>query len=102
VHDASGEQEIEDLHDGNLDGVGILQHRQFKGWEDAYARGYLVDCVGDGEALLLPSIMEEAEPFVAEGGRSALGAISLDVLAAVNVGVIGHGYFFLFVDILES
>jgi hypothetical protein len=39
---------------------------------------------------------------VAEGGRSALGAISLDVLAAVNVGVIGHGYFFLFVDILES
>jgi hypothetical protein len=97
VLDLSGEQEAHDLHDGDLDGVGVLEYRQINRRADVHTWG------GERDTLLLPSPMKVAKGVAADGRRSALGAVDLDVFAAVDVGMVGDGVTLPpGVDILES
>ncbi len=92
-HEAGGfgvelaaEREAHDLHEADLDGVGVLED----GEVDGGAR--LTGASGvDDDALIVPLLVKVAETVALEGRRSALRAVDFDVLAAGDVGTI-HGY----------
>ncbi len=82
----AGEREAHDLHEADLDGVGVLED----GEVDGGAR--LTGASGvDDDALIVPLLVKVAETVALEGRRSALRAVDFDVLAAGDVGTI-HGY----------
>jgi hypothetical protein len=81
VFNVPGEQQADDLHDRDLDGISVLEHGKVDG------RNRLC-CFRKSDVLLVPSSMKVAKPVVANGRRSALSAIDLDVFAAVDFGVI--------------
>ena len=86
VVDLVGDQQAHDLHEGDLDRVGVFEDGQVEGGRGlASLRGI------DHDALVVPLFMKETEAAIANGGRSALRPIDLDVLAARDVGAI-HGY----------
>jgi len=84
VFDLPAEQQVQHLHDGALNGVGIFEDGHVDGWPDLHAGGVKLD------VLLAPSSMKVAKTIFAEGWRSALSAVDLDVFAAMDVGVVGH------------
>jgi hypothetical protein len=79
-----------DLHERDLDGVGVLEDGQVDGDPAAGARSFLAVvflAIGvELDALVVMALMEVAETVAAEGGRSALRAVDLDVLATIGVG----------------
>ena len=86
VVDLVGDQQAHDLHEGDLDGVGVLEDGQVEGRRGLAGLGGI-----DDDALVVPLFMKETEAAIANRGRSALRPIDLDVLAARDVGAI-HGY----------
>ena len=102
-HEAGGfgvelatEREAHDLHESDLDGVGVLEDGEVERGTSAAGAGGV-----DDDALIVPLLMKVAEALVAQGGRSALRAVGLDVLAARDVGTI-HGGAPLPFGLLES
>jgi len=80
----TAKDEAHDLHEGDLDGVRVLEEGQFDSLRSMEGRG------GACRMLLAPAIVKEAETTAVQGRRSALGAIGLDVLATGNTGWIGR------------
>jgi len=71
----AGEDEAHDLHEGDLDGVGVL--------EDGQGEGEVVGQLGvQLNALALPVFMQEAEAASAKSRGTALGAVGFDMSAA--------------------
>ena len=65
--------------------------------------GTVFAVVANSDVLLAPSSMKVAKTIFADGWRSALSAVDLDVLAAVNAGMVAHRDTLpLGFDILES
>ena len=82
VFDCAGEQQAHDLHERDLDGVGVFEDGEFEGKRGAAAAGL----VGvELDTVLLPLVMEEAVAFVFESGGAAEGSVNLDVLATGDV-----------------
>jgi hypothetical protein len=82
VLDLMGEEHAHDLHESDLDGVGVFEDGQ---GERAWVTGAIHD---EADALVMKSLVKETEAVAAECRRSALHAIDLDVLAAI--GIFGH------------
>src|ERR1700722_14766690 len=76
----SAEDEAHDLHERDLDGVGVLEHGHID--DDAAEAGARV--VG-GEVRVGPALGKVAETRGPEGGRTALGAVGFDVFATSNI-----------------
>lgn len=70
-----GEDETQDLHDGNLNGVGVLEDGHGKGFDEVRGASFVEIDTG-----FTPAVVKETVTTVAQCGRSALGAIDLDVL----------------------
>src|SRR5579872_214557 len=83
VLDLLGDEQAHDLHEGNLNGVGVFEQRQDEGSAAATgARGVQTD------AFLLVALVEETETVAAQRGRSALGAIDFEMLT--TIWITGH------------
>jgi hypothetical protein len=90
----AGDDEAHDLHEGNLDGVGVLEDGQIDG-DVAAATGVfreiVVEAIGiERDALFVMTFVEVTETVAAESGRSALRAVDLDVLT--SIGKICHDF----------
>ncbi len=68
----------DDLHEGALDGVGVLED------------GEVAQAGAGGVEATTDSVVEVAEDLAAQGGRAALNAVGLEVLATGN-DRLGHG-----------
>src|SRR5208282_3762427 len=85
VIDLVGDEQAHDFAEAELDGVGVLEGGE---GEDAQLGKFHVDLAAHRAAMLV----EVTLSFVAQGGRSALDAVDLDVLAAADgYGISGHG-----------
>ncbi len=81
VLDLSGQEETHDLHESELDGVGVFEEGEGEGrWRSAAGAVGVELSVG-----ALPEVVEEAEAKISESGRAALGPVDLDVLATLDV-----------------
>jgi hypothetical protein len=90
VLDLLGDDQAHEFGQGELDGVGVFEGGELDGALVAGFQGY----TAAHEAALLVKVTMR---FVALGGRSALDAVDLDVLAAADgYGVRWHG------DLLKS
>lgn len=90
-HEAAGfgielaaEDEAHDLHERDLDGVGVFEDRQLDGGGDAQGTG-----VVEVEVSGAPAVVKVAESSSAQRGRAALGAIGLDMLTARYISITG-------------
>jgi hypothetical protein len=85
VIDLVGDEQAHDFAEAELDGVGVLEGGE---GDDVVLGKSHVDLAAHRAALLV----EVTLFFVAQGGRSALDAVDLDVLAAADgCGIGGHG-----------
>ena len=76
----SAEDEAHDLHERDLDRLGVLEHGHID--HGAAAAG----AVGvEDDASVAPTLVKVTEMLAPEGGRSALGAVGFDVFATSNV-----------------
>ena len=83
VLDLLGDEQAHDLHEGDLDGVGIFEDGKNEGGNAA------TGAIGaELDAFVLKAFVKKTEAVAAEGGRSALGAIDFEMLTAV--GIICH------------
>src|SRR5579859_5621217 len=83
VLDLLGDEQAHDLHEGNLNGVGVFEQRQDEGGAAAAgARGVETD------ALVLVALVKKTETVAAQRGRSALGAIDFEMLT--TIWITGH------------
>jgi hypothetical protein len=89
LRDLTGEQQLHDLHDRELDGVGVFEHGQGDAGRPDPSGASRVD----EELALVPALMEVAEALFLEGGRATLGAVDLEVAAAGDVQAEGAGEF---------
>jgi len=79
VLDLLGDEQAHDLHEGDLDGVGVFEDGEDEGGDAA------TGAVGaEFDAFVLKAFVEEAETVAAQGGRSTLGAVDFDVLTAIG------------------
>src|SRR5262249_44039015 len=79
VVDLLTEKQVRDLHERHLDGVGVLENGEDESGDGA------TGAVGtDADAFILKAFMEVAEAGAPHGGRSALSAVDLDVVAAIR------------------
>ena len=74
----SGEGEAHDLHERDLDGVGVLKDGELDGGAAARASSIGVE----RNALFVIALVKVTELVAAEGGASALGAVDFDVLTS--------------------
>ena len=72
-----------DLHERDLDRVGVFEDWQVDGDVAAARAGVFLAIEIDLDALFVVALVEVAESVAAEGGRSALCAVDLDVLTAI-------------------
>jgi hypothetical protein len=87
VH-VSGDEQARDLHERNLDGVGVLEDGQVDG-DGAAAGARIFLAIGMKlDALVVMALVEVTETVAAQGGRSALRAVNLDTLA--TIWITGH------------
>ena len=78
VIEVARDDKLQDLHEGDLDGLGVLEDGQVDGAGSCAARRI------NEEAVRYADIVKIAEAAGAEGGRAALGAVGLDVLTTLN------------------
>jgi hypothetical protein len=72
-------EQAHDLHEGDLDGVGIFEDREDEGGDAA------TGAVGaEFYALDVKTFVEKTETVAAQGGRTALGAVDFEMLAAIG------------------
>jgi len=77
VVDLLGDEQANDLHEGDLNGVGVFENREDEG------RNAAAGAVGaEFDPLVLKAFVEKAEAVAAQGGRSALSAVDFEVLTA--------------------
>jgi hypothetical protein len=77
VVDLLGDELAHDLHEGDLNGVGVFEDGEDEGGDAA------AGAVGaEAYVFVLKAFVEETETIAAECGRSALGAIDFEVLTA--------------------
>jgi hypothetical protein len=69
VIDLIGEQQAQDLHEGDLDRIGIFEDR-----ESESARAAAGAICSEADALIVKAFVKETEAVAARGGRSALHA----------------------------
>jgi len=79
----AGEDEAHDLHEGDLDGIGVLEDGH---GETEWGGGRGVQ----GNVLALPFFVKETVAALAQSGGAALGAIGFDVGAPRDMNVIEH------------
>jgi hypothetical protein len=80
VVELAAEDQAHDLHERDLDGVGVFEDGKLDGVRDAEGSSLVqVDVSG------APAIMEVAEASAAKRGRTALSAVGFDVLTARNM-----------------
>ena len=78
VVDLPGDEQAHDLHESDLNGVGVFKDGQD---EDG---GAATGAVGaELDAFVLKALVKEAEAVAAESGRSALSAVDFDVLTTI-------------------
>ena len=83
VLDLLGDKQAHDLHESDLDGVGVFEDGKNEGGNAA------AGAVGtELDAFVLKAFVEKAEAVAAESGRSALSAIDFEMLT--SVGIICH------------
>jgi len=83
MFDGAVEQQAHDVHEGDLDGVGVFEDGQYEGHSGTAAAGL----VGIGlDPVLLPLVMEKTLAFVLECGRAAESSVDFDVLTTSDVG----------------
>jgi hypothetical protein len=75
--------EAHDLHERDLDGVGVLEHGHGEAKRGGGLRVQL-------DLLALPILVKETEAASAESRGTALGAIGFDMSAAGNKNVVRH------------
>jgi len=80
----AAEDEAHDLHERDLNGVGVLEDGKLDRGGDAQ-----VSVVVEVEVSGAPAVVEVAEPAAAQRGRAALGAVGFDVLTARYVSITG-------------
>ena len=66
-----------DLHERDLNGIGVLKHGEIDGARPACVPGV------DQDALLMPLLVKETELVTPQSGRTALGAVNFDVLTTI-------------------
>jgi hypothetical protein len=76
--DLTGGDEAHDLHEGDLDGVGVFKDGEIDGGAGAAAGVH-------GDVGVLPLLVKETELAALHGRRTALGAVDFDVLTTGNV-----------------
>ena len=79
VIDLLGDEQAHDLHESDLNGVGVFEDGEDEG-SDAAAGAVGAELY----ALVLKAFVEETETIAAQGGRSALGAVDFEVLTAIG------------------
>jgi hypothetical protein len=79
VIDLPSEDEAHDLHDRDLDGVGVFEYGKF---EDRRAAAGAVG--GEADALIMKALMKKVVTVAAQGGRTALRAVDFDVLTTIG------------------
>jgi hypothetical protein len=84
VHLTAGE-EAYDLHEADLDGVGILENGKIERGADAPGTGGV-----EGDALFVPALMEKAEAIASQRRRATLGTVNFDVLTTRNLRQVIH------------
>ena len=77
VLDLAREQHAHDLHERDLNGIGVLEDGQDERACVAASAGVFS---GEADALVMKALVKETETIAAQGGRSALNAIDFDVL----------------------
>ena len=70
--EAAIEEAVDGLHEGDLDGVGVLEQRQFKAAPGGPEVGFGV--------VAAPLVVEKAETFLAQGGRVYVATDAGDAL----------------------
>jgi hypothetical protein len=80
VIDLVGDEEAHDLHESDLDGVGVFEDGQDESGDAAAGA-----VGGEFDAFVLKAFVEETETVAAEGGRSALGAVDFEMLTAIGI-----------------
>src|SRR5579864_3474791 len=79
VVDLLRDEQAYDLHESDLDGVGVFEDGED---ESGYAAAGAVGAELD--LFVLKTFVEETETVAAQGGRSALGAVDFEMLAAIG------------------
>jgi hypothetical protein len=83
VFEVSGDEHFHDLEEGELDGIGVFENREFEGQEFGSAASSVgVGGVGD----VFGFFVKETEASVAKSGTSALGAVDFEMAAAGDDG----------------
>jgi len=79
VIDLLGDEQAHDLHERNLNGVGVFEDGEDEG------RDAVTGAVGgEFNVFVLIKLVKVAEAVAAQGGRSALSAIDFDVMTAIG------------------
>jgi hypothetical protein len=82
----SAEDQAHDLHERDLDGVGVFEHGKIEGGAAAASSVGVQDDAG-----FLPAFMKITKVIAFERGRSALGAVDFQVFASGNaIGIKRH------------
>ena len=66
----SGDEQAHDLHEGDLDGVGVFEDGKNEGGDAAAGA-----VGGETDAFVLKAFVKKTEAVAAQGGRSALSAV---------------------------
>ena len=80
VVDLLGDEQAHDLHESDLDGVGIFEDGEDKGGDAAAGA-----VGGEVDAFVLKAFVEKTETVAAQGGRSALGTVDFQMLTATGI-----------------
>ncbi len=80
VFDLLGEKQTHDLHEGDLNGVGVFEQREIER-EAGAARLVGIDL----DATLLPALVEETKSAILERRGAALDSVDFDVLTTSDV-----------------
>jgi hypothetical protein len=79
VVDLVGKEGAHDLHEGDLNGVSVLEDGKDKGGGTAAGAVRV-----EADAFFLMALVEETETIAAQSGRTALSAIDFEVLTTIG------------------